>query len=125
MEKVGTGIRRIRKFYQENKNIVDIKPGDTYFSVEMKSPRIVETIAQDVGENDGVKVGENVGVKLSKNQRLILQLLSEDKELSMEKMAEKVDITTRSIERNISQLKEKGLLKRIGSDRTDYWEITP
>jgi ATP-dependent DNA helicase RecG len=77
----------------------------------------VETIAQDVGENDGVK--------LSKNQKLILQLLSEDKELSLEKLAKKIGITTRSIERNNSQLKEKGLLKRIGSDRTGCWEITP
>jgi ATP-dependent DNA helicase RecG len=128
MEKVGTGIRRIRKFCLENNNTIDIKPGDTYFSVEMKSPKVMEITDQNVGvnvgENVGVNVGENLRVKLSKNQNLILQLLLVDKELSIEKLAESVDITTRSIERNISILKEKGLLKRIGSDRTGYWKVT-
>jgi transcriptional antiterminator len=42
---------------------------------------------------------QNVGVKLSKNQNLILQLLLKDKELSIEKLAESVGITTRSIEK--------------------------
>ena len=97
MEKVGTGIRRIRKFCLENNNAIDIKPGDTYFSVEMKSPKVVEITEQNVGDNVGENVGESSRVKLSKNQNLILQLLLEDKELSIEKMAESVGITTRSV----------------------------
>ncbi|UCH95991.1 MAG: putative DNA binding domain-containing protein [Candidatus Aminicenantes bacterium] len=119
MEKVGTGIRRIRKFCLENNNAIDIKPGDTYFSVEMKSPKAIEITEQNVGENVGVNVGEN----LSKNQNLILQLLLENKYLSIEKLAETLGITVRSIERNISGLKEKGLLERIGSDKTGYWKV--
>ena len=87
----------------------------------------MEISSQDVGENVGVNVGENVGeklgVKLSKNQYLILQLLLDNKELSIEKLAENVGITARSIERNISILKDKGLLERVGSDRTGYWNV--
>jgi ATP-dependent DNA helicase RecG len=49
----------------------------------------------------------------------------EDQELSIERLAKKLGITVRSIERNISGLKEKGLLERIGPDRTGYWKITP
>ena len=51
-------------------------------------------------------------------------MLLENKELSIEKLAEKLGITVRSIERNIARLKEKGLLERVGSDRTGYWEVT-
>jgi len=119
----------IRKFCLENNNTININPGDTYFSVEMKSPKVVEITDQNVGvnvgENVGVNVGEKVGVNLSKNQNQLLQLLSEDKGLSIEKLAECIGITTRSIERNISLLKDKGLLERVGSDRTGYWKITP
>jgi predicted HTH transcriptional regulator len=85
---------------------------------------LTEKFPLDFGENVGVKVGENVGVNLSKNQNLILQLLLENKELSIEKLAESVSITARSIERNISLLKEKGLLERVGSNRTGYWNVT-
>ena len=101
MEKVGTGIRRIRKFCLENNNTININPGDTYFSVEMKSPKVLEITDQNVGVN----VGEKVGVNLSKNQNLILQLSLEDKEFSIEKLAERDGVATRSIERNISLLK--------------------
>ena len=93
----------------------------------MKS-KVVEITEQNVGVNVGDNVGETVGessrVKLSKNQNLILQLLLEDKELSIEKMAESVGITTRSVERNISILKDKGFLERVGSDRAGYWKVT-
>jgi ATP-dependent DNA helicase RecG len=51
-------------------------------------------------------------------------LLLKNKELSIEKLAESVGITARSIERNISILKDKGLLERVGSDRTGYWNVT-
>jgi predicted HTH transcriptional regulator len=90
----------------------------------LKSPKVVEITAQNVGvnagdnvgENVGVNVGEDVGVNLSKNQNLILQLLLENKELSIEKLAESLGIAARSIERK--------LLERVGSDRTGYWNVT-
>jgi len=39
-------------------------------------------------------------------------------------LAEKLGITFRSIDRNISLLKEKGLLERVVSDKSGYWKIT-
>jgi ATP-dependent DNA helicase RecG len=119
MEKVGTGIRRIRKFCHENKNSVDIKPGDTYFSVEMKSPLVDEITVQNVGKNVGIKVG----IKLTKNQQTILRIIDESPDITLEVLAEKVGIAVRSIERNIAILKEKGILDRIGSRKTGYWKI--
>ena len=38
-------------------------------------------------------------------------------------MAEIIDVTGRSIERNIKILEDKGKLKRIGSDRGGAWEV--
>ncbi|MCP5051969.1 MAG: transcriptional regulator [bacterium] len=63
MEKVGTGIRRIKQMCRENNNDITIKPGDTYFSVEMKSPASAETIRQNTEENtttDGTLASEFV-----------------------------------------------------------------
>jgi ATP-dependent DNA helicase RecG len=127
MEKVGTGIRRIRKFCLENNNDIDIKPGDTYFSVEMKSPAVLpevdETINQNGGINGGLNGGINGGIKLSKNQQAIIKTIFEVPDVTLEVLAEKVGIPLRSVERNIAILKEKGILDRIGSRKTGYWKI--
>jgi len=40
-----------------------------------------------------------------------------------DKIIENIDVTPRTIERNIKKLQEAGLLKRIGSEKGGYWEI--
>lgn len=37
-------------------------------------------------------------------------------------MAEKLDITSRAIKKNIKELTDKGLVERIGSARKGYWK---
>ena len=38
-------------------------------------------------------------------------------------MANKLGITTRTVYRSISKLTNNKIIKRIGSDKTGYWEI--
>jgi ATP-dependent DNA helicase RecG len=35
-----------------------------------------------------------------------------------------IDVSPATIRRNIQKLKEMGVLKRIGSKKTGYWEVT-
>lgn len=41
----------------------------------------------------------------------------------MPKMVEKLNVTTRTIERTIKRLREKGILERKGGKRFGYWVI--
>lgn len=41
----------------------------------------------------------------------------------IEHLAEKVGISIRNVERRVAKLKEKCLLKRIGSCKTGHWKI--
>ncbi len=79
--------------------------------------------ASAILSNDGDNDGENDGVKLTENQSQILKILQEDKNLTIEELAEKVGITDRNIEKNIAKLKKYGFLKRIGTDRAGHWEV--
>jgi ATP-dependent DNA helicase RecG len=49
-------------------------------------------------------------------------LIKEDPKISAKKLSEKVTISTRKIEENISKLKKLGILVRVGGTR-GYWEI--
>ena len=52
-----------------------------------------------------------------------MNLLLSNKKLSAAKIAEQLDLGSRSIEKNIKKLKEYGILKRHGSPKSGYWEI--
>ncbi len=51
-------------------------------------------------------------------------MLMENNRLSAVKLAEKIGVASRSIEKNIKKLKELGILVRHGSPKNGYWEVT-
>jgi ATP-dependent DNA helicase RecG len=50
-------------------------------------------------------------------------LIRRDPAVSARELAETVGISPRKIEENISKLKEKGPLRRIGPDKGGYWKV--
>ena len=53
----------------------------------------------------------------------IITLISNNPEISALNISKELDISSRALEKHIQKLKEKGKLKRIGSDKGGYWEI--
>lgn len=128
MEKVGTGIRRMETLCKNNDNTLIIKPLSTHFFLEMRSSRglpsdydVTESLKD--GKQDGLKDGIKNGIKLSKVQQQILGEILKDRHITREALAGIVGISVRNIEKNISRLKEEGLLERIGSRKAGYWKI--
>lgn len=69
----------------------------------------------------GVNVGVNVGVKLPE---AICLLLRADPTLTGSALAVALDKSPRTIERHLRDLKSRGLITRIGSDKTGHWQVT-
>lgn len=69
------------------------------------------------------KLGEKLDKKLGETQWKILELIFEDKYISITSMSEKIGIVTSAIEKNINKLKAKKLVSRIGKPKTGYWKI--
>lgn len=74
-------------------------------------------------KNVGVNVGVNVGIKLTKTEQRILELLSENKEISAEEMAAALHVTRRTVERHLASLKKNGIIERVGSNKNGFWKI--
>ena len=66
---------------------------------------------------------KKVGESLSKNQRLIVKSMLENPNVSAKDLSDIIGISQRKIEENISKLKKKRVLKRIGSAKGGYWEV--
>ena len=68
------------------------------------------------GEEIGSNVGINVGVNddLNDNERKILNLITENKQLTIRKVSEILSLSQRQVERLFASLKVKGKIMRRG-----------
>ncbi|MFP3154012.1 Fic family protein [Lachnospiraceae bacterium ZAX-1] len=89
--------------------------------------RVSADNGMDVTENVPVKV-ENVPVKaanvLIKRKDEIVKMLSVNPNLTAEELAGTFSVTGKTIKRDFATLKKDGRIKRVGSDKTGYWEVT-
>ncbi len=70
-------------------------------------------------------LGEKLGEKLGENQLDIIREIINDPQISIVELSQRIGISSTAIENNITKLKEKNVLKRIGPDRGGYWEVDP
>lgn len=111
VEQVGSGIGRIKK---ELKKAGQPQPT---FKTEGLFTVVFTRIA--INKNLGV----NLGVKLGVNEHKILSAIQENPNITIIQLAEKIGISTTSIENNLKKLKTKQVIKREGADKTGYWKI--
>ncbi len=119
IEKMGSGIERIHSALAEA-HCPDVKIHfNTMFTLEFPRPTFIAE--QPVSET---KASEKASEKTSeKTSEKIVQLVREDNKITIAELAEKVGITTRSIERNLKQLQTEGRLKRIGPAKGGHWQV--
>jgi len=55
--------------------------------------------------------------RLAEDQKMILALIIRDPRISKKAMAQAIGISTTAIHKNLTKLKERGILRRVGPDR--------
>lgn len=76
-----------------------------------------------VQQSDTKNVPVNVPVKLTETQKNILDLIAKDATITHSEIAKILSITDKTAKRSTKTLRELGLLKREGSDKTGFWII--
>lgn len=74
------------------------------------------------GEINGEIKGEIKG-EISKDEVTVLNVLKDNHRAIKEEIIIKTNFSGRKIDRLIKNLKSKGLIKRIGSNKTGYWDV--
>jgi predicted HTH transcriptional regulator len=72
------------------------------------------------GPETGVETKEETVVKTVDK---ILLLLSENPEMSLAKVASRLDRSVSAIEQAVKKLRDEGSLVRIGSNKSGYWKV--
>ena len=127
MERRGSGFKKICEDYAFAESYTDekkprfISDSDNFTlilpNLNYKASR------KNVGKNVGKNAGENVGETLNKREREILRLIANNPSITQEELAAVLNITVRTIERNIQSLRTKNKIKREGSHTKGTWII--
>ncbi len=70
-----------------------------------------------------INVPINVPVKISSNGKKIIDILKENPHITTAQMAEQIGVSDKTIKRAVSELKDAGLIERVGSNKTGYWVV--
>jgi ATP-dependent DNA helicase RecG len=66
---------------------------------------------------------EKLGEKLGERRRNILKVLKANSEATIAEIAEEIGVSETAIEKNLSWLKARGRIRRIGGARGGHWEV--
>ena len=77
------------------------------------------SVILNVGDHDG----DMSETKLTERQQKILNLIKESPTITGKQMSETLSVSQRTIERDLSALQKKGVLKREGKDNDGVWVI--
>lgn len=130
IEKYGSGYRRIREMiatyptmyfdFEENSGGYLVKLGYTNQKRQLQYKYEIDKQIIDVTKNVTKNVTENV---TENRLHKILNYISHDKKSSTESIAKKLNVTKRTILRDIEKLKNDNKIRYIGSAKSGYWEI--
>ena len=70
-----------------------------------------------------VGVDDRVNVRVNELPRRILAMLRDNPRATESVMAGALQVSDRTIRRHLKTLREQGLLRRVGSDKTGHWEV--
>lgn len=95
-----------------------VNPGDIMVKFTAPADKVVHGPGK---VTDGVT--ERVTEKVTEGEREVLELLEVDPGYTYVAMADILKISRKTVSERIKKLKEKGVIKRVGSDTKGYWKV--
>ena len=76
-------------------------------------------------KNEEIKEGINEGIKLklNRNQERILNEIKNNPNITTIMLVNKLNVSDATVERVLAFLKKNEVIRRIGSNKTGYWEV--
>ena len=112
VETSGSGIRKIYNLCNENAVNVSYLNTDTDFTL------LFSRVNRNIMPSGGIK-----NDTISETESEVLEWLRKDNHLTTAELVEKCNKSLRTINRVIASLKSKGLIERVGSNKSGYWKV--
>ncbi len=117
VEQLGSGVPRILKYYGKecftfSDNFLRITfPNFLAPSSKEKVSKLVDGLVEKLVEG------------LVESQKKMVYLIDEKPTITIKELAETIGVSTTAIDKNITKLKDKRIIRRVGGDKGGSWEI--
>lgn len=121
IEAWGRGIEKIINGFKINnlpEPIIEEVAGGVQITL-FKQPNLIS------GGNDTLNdtLNDTINDTINDRQKVILKIISSKHGITLPEIAIQIDVGIATVKRDIDFLKEKNIIKRIGSRKTGYWQI--
>lgn len=118
VEQLGSGMSRILKAYR--KDIFEIS--EHFIKVVFPLADVQGKHVIDNGDING-NINGNINGDINGDTEKVFKLLYQKRDITAKEMGAVLGFSTRKISRIMKELKDKGKITRIGSNKTGYWKI--
>jgi predicted HTH transcriptional regulator len=122
MERRGSGLNKIIDEYPAEM-MPSFRSTEQSFIVTLKNVHYNklstpngDDVGDDVGDDNGVDNGDE-------NIAIFLAVIKYEPTINQKNLALKTGLSARTISREIKYMREKEIIRRVGSDRAGYWSI--
>ena len=100
-----------------------IRDKNVHDNTKMSQTNVPELTDEELDVSLVPKEGKRAIAKKNRRRQAIIGLIAENPRISLESMAEKLDVNLKTIWRDIAELRTMGILDRIGEDHGGEWKI--
>lgn len=122
IEKLGTGIGRIRKALAAAKLPAPIFEFDGYSFLVNIYDKNYDSITNDLEKDLEGDLEKDLEKDLSDHEKQILSEIRKDSKVTQSQLSRGIGISERNVRNNIRKLKKKGFLTRVGPDKGGHWK---
>ena len=124
IESFGTGLKRITDACDESGVKVDFQLLKKGFAVVFYRPDNKSSKAKKMPDDQiNVLINDQINVRLNKTEKHVLALIIADPYLTLEEVAQRISKSVKTAQRNLDKLRDKKLIRRVGSKKDGRWEI--
>ncbi len=109
--------KRQEKYYSAIQQ--STKESDSAIFAEFMLTALAEAVAE-FKNNQGV-IGKSLEAPLSSTEQIVLKAIVSNPYTTYQEIAEKIGKTPKTVQRTLASLKDRGLVSRVGSDKTGHW----
>ncbi|WP_419557543.1 winged helix-turn-helix transcriptional regulator [Phascolarctobacterium succinatutens] len=134
IERWGTGMLRVAKMIKEaGLGELEILGGETElrFNIYRKqaAEQVIEQVAEQANKTEQDteqthKTEQAIDLSIDNNQKLILDLLCHNRDITITDMAKKLEWGRSKVVYYIEKLKQNKIIERVGSSQKGYWKVT-
>lgn len=123
-DELGSGMRNTNKYTKLYSGGTPIFLEDNIFEIVIPMDSVANLqVGPEVNKRVNNRVNAKVNDNVNETEKNLLTLLIENPKYTVTQLAEKSEVSRKTIAARLKKLKEKGLIERIGSSRKGYWKI--